>query len=99
MSTSENNEVIFSLNERGMISPKGAHPTGFYVRGHMQGDQFVAESEVLGDGELGSTGQPGWLELSNGKFFPMHTAMSPHSPYVRGYMTSHGFVPSTRELR
>lgn len=87
MSAHNNDEVLFSFSE------------GFYVRGHKHDGDFTPHGEVMGSGELGTAGQPGWMELSSGQFHPMHAAQSPKSPYVNGFMTSNGFVPSTREIR
>lgn len=84
-------------NDDGLIS----FGAGFYVRGQKRDGNFLPEGEVQGDGELATSGsgQPGWMELSTGQFYPMHTAKTPISPYVNGFRTDHGFVPSTREIR
>lgn len=94
MQTQEN-EVYFSFTHKGLSSD---NTEGFYVRGHLSDKTFVAESEVLGDGEFGKSGQPGWIELSDGKYYPMHTARAPRSPYVKGFMTQSGFKPQSREV-
>ena len=94
MQTQEN-EVYFSFEQKSLSSD---NTEGFYVRGHLSDKTFVATSEVLGDGEFGNSGQPGWIELSDGKYYPMHTARSPRSPYVKGFMTPDGFKPQSREV-
>lgn len=70
----------------------------FYVKGHFEGDRFVAASQILGDAPLSSQGTPGWFELSKQHFYSQQTAQAPVSPYVIGYMTPKGFVPSKKDI-
>lgn len=74
-------------------------PSGFYVKGRIRNGQFAPESGILGEGDFAANGQNGWIELATGKFYPMHTAKTPMSPYVEGHMTDFGFVPSSREIK
>jgi hypothetical protein len=70
----------------------------FYVLGHREGERFLPKGQVMGEGNLATEGTPGWFELSSGTFFRQQTAQAPVSPYVVGFMTSKGFVPSRREI-
>ncbi|MBH1989058.1 MAG: hypothetical protein I8H75_04765 [Myxococcaceae bacterium] len=70
----------------------------FYLKGHYEGLQFVAESSVLGDIPLASEGKPGWFELSSQHFYSQQTAQLPVSPYIIGYMTPEGFKPSKKNI-
>lgn len=74
-------------------------PGGFYVPGRMEHGGFVPDGTVEGGGELAAEGgQSGWLELSNGAFVPAQTSRPPFPPYVNGFLTAEGFVPSTRTV-
>lgn len=76
-----------------------AAPSGLHVRGSLQGGAFAPEGDVLGEGPLGDAGQPGWLELASGQFFPDFTARPPFPPYLRGFKTPQGeFRPSSRTV-
>lgn len=70
----------------------------FYVSGHKEGDRFIPHGQIMGEGALATDGTPGWFELSSGKFYRQQTAQAPISPYVVGFMTPEGFVPSRREI-
>ena len=70
----------------------------FYLRGRKEGGQFIPRSQVMGEGSFATEGMPGWFELSTGTFFRQQTAQAPVSPYVVGFMTPEGFVPSRREV-
>src|SRR6266852_5192831 len=69
-------------------------PTGLYVRGktlptRKQGlYRFEAVGDILGDGDLGGGGQPGWMELHDGFFHPVQETRSPFPPYVQGHIWS-----------
>jgi len=94
-------EVFFVLKNGNMCSAKEAQPSGFFVKGQIREQQFVpVGNEIIGDGNLAEAGHgmPGWYELNNGKFYAMQTARAPTSPYVNGFMTSEGFLPSSRQI-
>ena len=57
-----------------------------------------ADPRVQGEAELQSEGTPGWYELGAQKFFPMQTAKAPASPYLEGFLTDSGFIPSARRV-
>jgi hypothetical protein len=83
----------------GSLHRLGPEPPGaFHVVGKMEGESFVPEREVRGGSALATSGQPGWMELLTGSFQPQQTSRPPFKPYVRGYMTPEGFVPSTRQV-
>lgn len=93
---------ILDLSTGSKNPARDAEPKGFFVRGHMKENSFIPESmQILGDGELAQTGAglPGWYELNICQFFPMQTGRAPASPYVNGFMTKAGFVPSSRQIR
>ena len=94
-----NEDVVFEFAHTRVTSAKAIEPGSFHVRGHIEDGKFIPEGKVLGEGTLEAKGQVGWLELTSGKFYPMHTMQSPISPYVDGVMTDNGFVPSSREIR
>ena len=96
---SENQKVFFVLADSKKVAQSSGVPSSFYVGGYEKDGTFVAETNVLGEGELIMQGRRGWLELSSGNFHSMHAAQSPISPYVDGVMTENGFVPSTREVK
>lgn len=71
----------------------------FYVLGRKEGGRFIPVGQVMGEGSLATEGTtPGWFELSTGTFFRQQTAQAPVSPYVVGFMTPEGFVPSRRDV-
>ncbi|MFX0066352.1 MAG: hypothetical protein ACFFC7_29665 [Candidatus Hermodarchaeota archaeon] len=74
-------------------------PQSLYVRGYIQGEIFLPEGDILGEGPLGEAGHPGWMELTNGIFYGMETSRPPFPPYVEGYRTPKGeFRPSSRQV-
>jgi hypothetical protein len=76
----------------------GSAPAGFYVEGRRTGDGFAPAGNVKGSGTLGAEGHPGWLELSNGRFYGDETGRPPFKPYVKGYRSADGrFRPSSRD--
>jgi hypothetical protein len=70
----------------------------FYIKGYFEDKRFFATSQVLGDGILATDGTPGWYELSSQHFYSQQTAQAPISPYLVGYMTPQGFVPSKKDV-
>ena len=96
----KNGDVVFFILKNGSIcSGKEPAPKTFYVKGHVDGGHFVAEGDVQGDGSFASAGRPGWIEIPSGQFYSMETARGVVSPYVNGYMTDGGFVPSSKMVR
>jgi hypothetical protein len=91
--------VYFVLKNGTMCSSDEPTPKTFYVVGHIEDGRFMADSDVKGDGELGQSGRPGWLEIPTGQFYSQETPRAVMSPYVNGYMTDAGFVPSSTRVR
>ncbi len=91
-------EVYFILSDQSVIQEPKHPPFDFYVKGIIQGNKFVPKSTVLGIGELAKEGRYGWLELHSKEFFPMESDRMALTPFVKGYMTTGGFVPSMREV-
>ena len=73
-------------------------PTGLFVRGYFQDNRFFPEGNIEGEGQLGASGQPGWMELSTGTFYGIQVSRPPFPPYIEGYMTPDGFQPSSRRV-
>lgn len=83
----------------GKVLRGGAPPSGFFVRGRMQEGRFIPEGDVEGDGQLGDSGMPGWLEVADGSFHGDQTARPPFPPFIRGVQSSSGeFRPTSREI-
>lgn len=95
---SDGSEVFFVLKNNSVISAQKTPPEGFYIKGQIQGGRFIATSEVLGIGQLATAGRYGWLELNSAEFFPMESDQKADSPFVKGYITPQGFVPSERDV-
>lgn len=77
------------------------HPTNpqqLFLRVDVRDGQLQADPRIEGETELTATGTPGWYELGAQKFFPMQTAKSPVSPYLEGFLSENGFVPSSRRV-
>ncbi len=73
-------------------------PKGLFARGYFQDDKFFPEGNIEGEGPLGASGSPGWMEFFTGTFYGMQTSRPPFPPYVEGYMTPDGFQPSSRRV-
>jgi len=86
------------LADGSIHSELEGQPKGLFVRGYFQDDKFVPEGNIEGEGTLGASGHPGWMELFTGIFFGMQTSRPPFPPYVEGYMTPEGFQPSSRQV-
>jgi|JI10StandDraft_1071094.scaffolds.fasta_scaffold1505630_1 hypothetical protein len=94
-----NSEVFFILSNQTIIRAQKTMPQGFYVKGSMEGGKFIAKSDVLGVGNLATSGRYGWLELQSKSFFPMESDRKALAPFVKGYQNAAGdFVPSEREV-
>lgn len=99
--TFQQGDAAFFILQSCTICPANSNqtPQTFYVKGHMDRSRFVPESQVMGEGSLElQTGTPGWLELDTGHFYPMQTARAPVSPYIKGNMTTQGFIPANRQV-
>lgn len=94
----ENLSVFFRLIDGKILTLGEQEPSSFYVKGHLENGRFIVESQVLGAGQLASSGRPGWMELPSGEFFSQEVMRGVISPYVNGFMTNNGFVPSSREV-
>lgn len=92
---SDGTEVFFCLKNQSVLS---SAPDGFYVKGIMENGRFNATSNVLGLGQLATSGRYGWVELNSGEFFPMESDQKANTPFVKGYITKDGFIPSEREV-
>ena len=95
-----NSERGYLLLADGSIrADSGTAPGGLYLRGTVKAGRFTPEGKVEGKGELGNAGQPGWMELADGKFHGDQTARPPFPPYIRGYRSPSGeFRPASREV-
>ena len=94
----EGDRVYFTLNEQKMVPALGTPPKDFYIDGIIKQGRFYPQSQVLGQGELATLGRYGWLEITSREFFPMESMKMVKTPFVKGYMTDIGFVPSAREV-
>jgi hypothetical protein len=94
----EGSEVFFILRNQNIVPVKKAPPDCFYVKGIIEDGKFIPKGNVLGVGELAKSGRYGWLELSSKEFFPMESDKKALTPFVKGYMTDDGFMPSIREI-
>src|SRR5262245_18717332 len=94
----DSTEVYFLLATQEMIEVKKHPPEGFYVKGVVEGGQFVPKSSILGIGELAKEGRYGWLELNTKEFFPMESDRKATTPFVKGFQTEGGFIPSVRDV-
>lgn len=95
---SDNTEVFFILNTQEIVPAQKQVPSSFYVTGIIKNSEFINKSQVLGTGELATDGRYGWLELKSKKFNPMESAKKAITPFVKGYLTKEGFIPSSREV-
>lgn len=91
-------EVFFILFDQKVVEAPKQVPESFYIKGVIEGGQFTPKSDVLGVGELAKEGRYGWLELSSREFYPMESDKKALTPFVKGYMTGKGFMPSMREV-
>lgn len=94
----DNTEVFFVLSTQEILPQQKQVPTSFYVSGIIRNGEFVNKSQVLGIGELATDGRYGWLELQSKEFNPMESSKKAQTPFVKGYLTKKGFVPSSREV-
>ncbi|MEW5850083.1 MAG: hypothetical protein AB2A00_14940 [Myxococcota bacterium] len=88
----------YLLLKDGSIHPDtDGRPQGLYVGGKLVDGRFTPEGNVQGDGPLGESGSPGWMELNDGSFHGDQTARPPFPPYIKGYRTREGeFRPKSR---
>lgn len=95
---SNGDEVFFILQSQQLILAQKTPPKNFYVKGIIENNSFKPTSEVLGAGTLASNGDYGWLEIKSKQFHPMESARTAITPFIKGYMTKAGFIPSEREV-
>lgn len=96
----DGSEVFFILKNQQIIpidSDKKT-PSTFYIKGLMEGGEFIPKSTVLGVGDLAKDGRYGWLELKTKEFNPMESDKKAVTPFVKGYMNGESFIPSMREV-
>lgn len=91
-------EVFYILHNQKIVAAQKQVPEEFYVKGLMEEGEFLPKSGVLGMGDLAKDGRYGWLELHTKEFFPMESDKKAITPFVKGYMTGKGFVPSARDV-
>ena len=91
-------EVFFILNNQEVVHVQKYIPEGFYIKGVIMNGEFEPKSGVLGTGELAKTGRYGWLELKSKEFYPMESDRKAFTPFVKGYITPQGFIPSLRDV-
>lgn len=95
----DNTEVYFILNNQEVVLAQKSVPTSFYVAGVIKNGEFVNKSQVLGHGDLATSGRYGWLELTSKEFNPMESSKKAITPFVKGYLTKNGeFIPSSRDI-
>lgn len=94
----DGSEVFYVLKNQKIVVAEKQMPETFYIKGLIEDGQFIPKSSILGTGDLGKTGRYGWLELRTGSFNPMESPVKAVTPFVKGYMTDRGFVPSVREV-
>lgn len=94
----DSTEVFFILKNQEIIPAQKLVPDSFYVTGIIRNGQFIHKSQVLGIGELATSGRYGWLELNSKEFNPMESPKKAITPFVKGYLTKGGFVPANREI-
>jgi hypothetical protein len=94
----EGTELFFLLLPQKLVVAEKSPPEGFYIKGLLNNKKFKPTSQVLGIGELATSGRYGWLELNSQEFHPMESEKKAMTPFVKGYMTPQGFLPSLREV-
>ena len=94
----EGHEVLFILRSQSVKKRDSEIPLDFYVLGKIADGQFISTSDVLGQGDLANSGRKGWLELNSKEFFPEESGRRAQTPFVSGYMTDKGFLPSKRKI-
>lgn len=94
----DNTEVFFILQNQEVIPAQKQLPNSFYVIGTIKNGDFINKSQVLGLGDLATEGRYGWLELQTKEFCPMDSPKKAITPFVKGYQTKKGFIPSTRDV-
>ena len=102
----ESRTNVYELLADGSIHPDSdGLPRGFHVRGRIQATNkkgtyhLEPVGDVQGEGEFGTSGQPGWMELRDGSFHQAQEARAPVRPYVEGHVASDGkFRPDSRKV-
>ncbi|MEI6789881.1 MAG: hypothetical protein WCK42_01725 [Myxococcaceae bacterium] len=94
----EGDDMYYVIEDNKLKQADKQDAEHFYVKGHYEGDHFVVDGQLMGDAPLATEGTPGWFELSSQHFYSQQTAQPPISPYVIGYKTPKGFVPSKKNI-
>jgi rhodanese-related sulfurtransferase len=98
--------VALRLADGGVILPPRV-PEGLFVVGRLVGGRFVAGKSVEGSGELcdeyrartGEPGTDGYIELADGRFFPVSAKRPPSGRIVSGCRGADAlFRPYGREI-
>jgi hypothetical protein len=84
--TTQSDEAYLLLRD-GTIHPESPPSGGLFVRGTVSSSNvFRPVGNVEGDGELGTQGVAGWVELSRGTFVAQDRGMTPRPPYIKGFL-------------
>lgn len=94
----EGDDMYYVIENNQLKEARTQDPERFYVKGHFEEGRFVVSGQLMGDAPMATSGTPGWFELSTQHFYSQQTAQAPISPYIIGYMTPHGFVPSKKDI-
>ena len=65
----EGTELFFLLLPQKLVLAEKNPPEGFYIKGLVNNKKFKPTSQILGIGELATSGRYGWLELNTQEFF------------------------------
>src|SRR5690606_2497420 len=71
--TSMNGTLAYLSLKDGTVHERRA-PDDLYVEGWTVEGRFHPEGHVQGDGVFAHDGEPGWLELADGRFYPATAA-------------------------
>ena len=72
-------------------------PTGLYLGGDLEGEQFAPGGDIEGSGPIGAAGEKVVLELRTGRVVKAGEPR-PAPPLVDGTLTTSGFSPKTRKV-
>lgn len=89
----------FFLIPSGILSDVPPSDTKlFYISGRLEDGHFKPLGRLEGQGIFATSGMPGWYELGAKTFFEANSPKKPTSPYIEGFMTKSGFVPSSSRI-
>ena len=91
-------DLFFLLLPQKIVIAEKNPPEGFYVKGLVNNKKFKPTSQVLGIGEMASSGRYSWLEINTQEFHAMESDKKAVTPFVKGYMTPKGFLPALRDV-